>query len=224
MEAKTEPIDPFRNKSKKYIKDLVYYDDEVPDTNIGFLKRQIGDTKKISHQNGNSSSSGHEDQDLGGRAKETSSRKRIRKALYFVNAKKTKVNALDDSPLSHPDNADDGPSNPLPDEVVDASCKTLPLIDLAHVHNDDGPSSPLSDQVEDASCKTLPSSPLPIQVDDFSCKTLRGEVDDSAVDSEDRSPDERITDVLAQIHGKDDIEEFGDAAQNDYETANEEVV
>ncbi|KAJ8538314.1 hypothetical protein K7X08_014854 [Anisodus acutangulus] len=34
----------------------------------------------------------------------------------------------------------------------------------------------------------------------------------------------KITDVLAQIYGEDDIEEFGDAAQNGYETANEKVV
>ncbi|KAJ8574031.1 hypothetical protein K7X08_010542 [Anisodus acutangulus] len=70
----------------------------------------------------------------------------------------------------------------------------------------------------------LSEIPFPDQVDDASCKTFSGEVVDSAVDSEDRSPDERITDVLSHIHGEDDIEEFGDAAQNGYETANEEVV
>ncbi|KAJ8531291.1 hypothetical protein K7X08_026725 [Anisodus acutangulus] len=116
------------------------------------------------------------------------------------------VNALDGSPLSHPDHVDDGPSSLLPDQVDDASCKTLHLIDPTHVYNDDGSSNPLPDQVDDASCKTLP-----------------GEVADSVIDSEDRSPDERITDVLAKIHDEDDIEEFGDAAQNGYETANEVV-
>ncbi|KAJ8570903.1 hypothetical protein K7X08_037875 [Anisodus acutangulus] len=50
------------------------------------------------------------------------------------------------------------------------------------------------------------------------------EVVDYAVASEDRSPNGKITDVLAQIIGEDDIEEFGDASQNGYETANEEVV
>ncbi|KAJ8555558.1 hypothetical protein K7X08_013054 [Anisodus acutangulus] len=130
------------------------------------------------------------------------------------------------SPLSHLDHVDDahdGPSSPLPDEVADASCKTLSLTDDSHVHNDDDPSSPLPNQVEDASCKTLSSSLLSVQVDDARFKTLFGEVVDSAVDSEDRSHDERITDVLVQIHDEDEIEEFGDAAQNGYETANEEV-
>ncbi|KAJ8562971.1 hypothetical protein K7X08_031423 [Anisodus acutangulus] len=128
-----------------------------------------------------------------------SSRKRIQKALQFVNTKKTKVNALDGSPLSHPAyvHNDDGPSSPL---VDDSSCKTLPLIDLVHVHDDDDDYS----------------SPLPDQVDNASCKTLPGEVADSTIDSDDRSPDERITDVLAQIHGNDDIEKFRDAAKNGY--------
>ncbi|KAJ8569797.1 hypothetical protein K7X08_006374 [Anisodus acutangulus] len=81
------------------------------------------------------------------------------------------------------------------------------LANSSHVYNDDGPSSILPDQVDDVSCKTLPS-----------------EVVDSTVDSEDRAPDGRIIDVLAQIHGEDDVEEFGDAAQNGYETANKEVV
>ncbi|KAJ8531036.1 hypothetical protein K7X08_025767 [Anisodus acutangulus] len=115
------------------------------------------------------------------------------------------------SHLSHPDYVDDvhdGPSISFPDEVVDAVCKTLPLTKSARVHNDDDPSSHFPDQVEDVSCKTLPSSHLHVQVDDASCKTLPGEVADSAVDSEDRSSDERITDVLAQIHDGDDIEEF----------------
>ncbi|KAJ8550936.1 hypothetical protein K7X08_000306 [Anisodus acutangulus] len=62
------------------------------------------------------------------------------------------------------------------------------------------------------------------KVDDASCKTLSGEVADSTVDSEDRSPDGRIIDVLAQQHDEDAIKEFGDAAKNGYETANEEVV
>ncbi|KAJ8558194.1 hypothetical protein K7X08_004960 [Anisodus acutangulus] len=129
-----------------------------------------------------------------------SSRKRIRKALKFANAKKIKVNAFDGSPLSHPDHVDDahdGPSSPLPNQIVNGSCKTLPLIDLAHVHNDDGSSSPLPDQIKDASCKTLPSNPLHVQVDDASCNTLPVEVVDWVVDSEDQSPNERITDVLA---------------------------
>ncbi|KAJ8539620.1 hypothetical protein K7X08_013872 [Anisodus acutangulus] len=163
-----------------------------------------------------------------------SNRKRIRKVLQFVNAKKIKgklvsrklydilsiyvlftsvnfdpMNALDGSPLSHPDHVDDVHDGPSHDQVDDASCKTLPLPDPAH----DGPSNPLTDHVHN---DDGPSSPLPDQVDDVSCKTLPGEVVDSAVDSEDRSPDEIINDVLAQIHGKDDIEEFGDAAQNGY--------
>ncbi|KAJ8532118.1 hypothetical protein K7X08_012041 [Anisodus acutangulus] len=166
-----------------------------------------------------------------------SSVKRIRKTFQFANAKKTKVNvnfcdiqvmnALDGSPLSHHNHVDDahnGPPSPLLDQVVDASCKILSLTDPTHVHNDDDPSSHLPDQVDDASCKTLPSSSLPVQVNDASCKILPGEVVDSAVDSEDRSPDGRITDVLAQIHGEYDIKEFGDVAQNSYETANEKVV
>ncbi|KAJ8570753.1 hypothetical protein K7X08_037725 [Anisodus acutangulus] len=62
------------------------------------------------------------------------------------------------------------------------------------------------------------------KVDDASCNSLPGEVDDSTIDSEDRSLNGRITDVLASIHGEDDIEEFGDAAQNGYATVNEEVV
>ncbi|KAJ8542763.1 hypothetical protein K7X08_005286 [Anisodus acutangulus] len=154
-EEKSEHVDPFRNehavvrsflypddaeKNKKYSKDLVDYDDEVPDLNIDALKREI-------------------------------------------------ANALDGSPLSHPghvEDAHDGPSSHLSDQVANSSCKTLSLTDHTH--------------------------------------TLPGEVVDSVVDSEDRSPDERITDVLPQIHGEDDIEEFGDAAQNGYETSNEEVV
>ncbi|KAJ8570719.1 hypothetical protein K7X08_037691 [Anisodus acutangulus] len=87
-----------------------------------------------------------------------SSRKRILKALQFAIAKKTKVNTLDGSHLSHLDHFDyahDGPSSPLPDEVVDASFKTLPLTDLVYVHNDDGLSSHLPDQVDVTSCKTL---------------------------------------------------------------------
>ncbi|KAJ8535627.1 hypothetical protein K7X08_023347 [Anisodus acutangulus] len=108
-----------------------------------------------------------------------SSRKRLRKALQFSNSKKTKVNAFD------------GPYNLLLDQVVDASYKTISLTDPTHVHNDDGPSSPLLDQVDDASFKPL-----------------HGEVVDSGVDSEDRSPNGRITDVLAHIHGEDDIEKF----------------
>ncbi|KAJ8543211.1 hypothetical protein K7X08_005734 [Anisodus acutangulus] len=193
-EEMPEPVDPFiivteravvrpflypddADKSKKYIKNLVDYDDEVSDLNIDALKREI-------------------------------------------------VNAFYGSSLSHPnhvDDAHDGSSSHLPDQVTDANCKTLLLTDPAHVHNDDSPSSPLLDQVDDASFMTLPSSPLHVQVDDASCKTLPGEVDDSVVDSEDRSPDRRITDVLAHIYGEDDIEEFGDATQNDYETTNEEV-
>ncbi|KAJ8567380.1 hypothetical protein K7X08_019588 [Anisodus acutangulus] len=113
-----------------------------------------------------------------------------------------KVNALDDSPLSHSDHVDDahdGPYSPLPGEIADASCKTLPLTDPTHVHNDDDPSSHLPDQVDDASCKTLHSSSLHVQVDDASCKTLPSEVADSVVDSKDRSLDGRITNVLAQI-------------------------
>ncbi|KAJ8532922.1 hypothetical protein K7X08_015811 [Anisodus acutangulus] len=140
-----------------------------------------------------------EDQDLGGRDKEkcghcgrgpsiianrlTSIEDElvaIRKLLETKPRRRSKfllrlVNALDGSPLSHPDHVDD-----------------------AH----DVPSSPLSDQLQD----------------------LLGEVDDSAIDSEDRSPNGRITDVLAQIHGEDGIGEFGDATQNGYETANEEVI
>ncbi|KAJ8568099.1 hypothetical protein K7X08_020821 [Anisodus acutangulus] len=156
-----------------------------------------------------------------------SSTKRIRKALQFANAKKTKLNALDVSSLSHSDHIDDahdGPSSPLHDQLADASCKTLSFNDHAHVHNDDDPFSHLPNQVDDASCKTLSSSPLLVQVDDASYKTLPGDVVDSTVDSENRSLDERIADVLAQIHGEDDIEEFGDAAQNVSETSNEEVV
>ncbi|KAJ8537255.1 hypothetical protein K7X08_035656 [Anisodus acutangulus] len=110
-----------------------------------------------------------------------SSRKRIRKTLKFANGKKTKVNALDGSLLSHPDHVDDAHNvsfSPFTDQVDDGSCKTLPLTDPAHAHNDDDPSSPLPDKVDDASCKTLP-----------------GEVVNSAVYSEHRSPDGRITDV-----------------------------
>ncbi|KAJ8538257.1 hypothetical protein K7X08_014797 [Anisodus acutangulus] len=236
-------------KSKKYIKDFVDYDDEVSDPNIDVLKKDFGDKRQFCVKVKFASSYGHEDQveykDLGGRGKEMcdhcgrgssviankltsiedqlaairklletksrrrskcvsssvrSSRKRIRKALQFAHATKTKL------------------------LCADASCKTLSLTDLVHVHNDDNPSSPLPDQVEDASFKTLPSSPFPVQVDYASFKTLPSEVVDSTVDSEDRSPDGRIIDVLAQIHSEDDIEEFGDAAQNGYEAANEEVV
>ncbi|KAJ8547736.1 hypothetical protein K7X08_011322 [Anisodus acutangulus] len=224
IEEKPEPVDPFKNvveravvrlflypndaeKSKKYIKNLVDYDDEVSDLNIDVLKRKISDTRQFRVKMELASGSVHkdqvEDQDL-------SSRKRIRKALQFANAKKTKVNALNGSLLSHPDHVDDAhdaPSSPLPYQFVDTSCKTLHLTDLAHVHNDDDPSSSLH-----------------VQADDASCKTLLGEVVDSVVDCDDRSPDGRITDVLAQIHSEDDIKEFGDAAQNGYETANEEVV
>ncbi|KAJ8528553.1 hypothetical protein K7X08_022245 [Anisodus acutangulus] len=106
---------------------------------------------------------------------------------------------------------------PLPDQVDDASCKAFPLPDPTH----DGPSSPLTDHVHS---DDGPSSPLPDQVDDASCKTFLGEVTDSTVASEDRSPNGGITNVLAQIRGEDDIEEFGDAAQNGYDTANEEVI
>ncbi|KAJ8547496.1 hypothetical protein K7X08_011082 [Anisodus acutangulus] len=136
-----------------------------------------------------------------------SSRKMIRKALQFPNAKKTKVNTLDGYPLSHPDHIDDahdGPSSPLPNQVDDESCKTLLLPDPAH----DVPSSPLTGHVHNNDGH---SSPLPDQVDDASCKTLSGDVADSVVDN-----DDRITDVLAHIHDKYDIEEFGDAAQNGY--------
>ncbi|KAJ8570968.1 hypothetical protein K7X08_037940 [Anisodus acutangulus] len=155
-----------------------------------------------------------------------SSRKSIRKALKFVNSKKTKGNVNFYDIQSHPDHVDDahdGPSTRLPDQIADASCKTLPLTDPAHVYNYDGPSSHLLDQVDDTSFKTLSSSHLPIQVDVASCKTLPDEVVDSDVNSEDKSPDGRITDVLAQTHGENDIEEFGDDAQNGYETANKEV-
>ncbi|KAJ8551058.1 hypothetical protein K7X08_000428 [Anisodus acutangulus] len=151
-----------------------------------------------------------------------SNRKRIRKALQFTDAKRTKVNALDGSPLNHPDYVDDAydsSSSILPDQVDDASCKTFPLTDHVHVHNDDGPFSLLSDQCDDGPSSLLsdqyddgPYSLLSDQCDDASCKTLPGEVADFVVDSEDRSLDERITDVLAQIHGEDDIKEFGDAA------------
>ncbi|KAJ8539208.1 hypothetical protein K7X08_013460 [Anisodus acutangulus] len=148
-------------------------------------------------------------------------------SVLFTSVNFDPVNALDGSPLSHPDHGNDvhdGPSSALPDQVVDASCKTLSLTDPAHVHNDDGPSNALPDQVNDVSCKTLPSSHLHVQVDDASCKTLSGDVVDSVVDSEDRSPDGRISDVLAKIHVDYDIEEFGDTAQNGYEIVNEEVV
>ncbi|KAJ8552758.1 hypothetical protein K7X08_020151 [Anisodus acutangulus] len=141
-------------------------------------------------------------------------------SVLFTSLNFDPVNVLDGSPLSHPDHvydARDGLSSHLPDPVDDASCKTLSLPDHAY----DDPSSPLTDHVHN---DNSPSSHLPDQVDDASCNTHSGEVGDSAVDSEDRSPDRRITDVLAQIHGEDDIEEFGDATQNGYETANEEVV
>ncbi|KAJ8540097.1 hypothetical protein K7X08_026486 [Anisodus acutangulus] len=143
-------------KSKKYIKNLVNYDNDVPDLNIVVLKKKIGDTHQFRVKTKLAFGSGHEDQvkdqDLEGRAKETcghcgcgpsvisnlltsikdelvdirksletkprrrskcvsssvrSSRKRIRKALQFVNAMKTKVNAFDGSPLSHLDHVDD---------------------------------------------------------------------------------------------------------------------
>ncbi|KAJ8532917.1 hypothetical protein K7X08_015806 [Anisodus acutangulus] len=117
MEEKSEPVDPFRNvtecavvrpflypddveKSKNYIKNLVDFDDEVPNLKIDVLKMENDDT----------------------------------------------LNALDGSPLL--------------DQVVDASCKTLPLTDPTYGHNDDGPISPLPNQVDDVSCKTLSSSPL----------------------------------------------------------------
>ncbi|KAJ8532091.1 hypothetical protein K7X08_012014 [Anisodus acutangulus] len=74
--------------------------------------------------------------------------------------------------------------------------------------------------VDDASCKTLPwTDHVHVPNSDFA-----GEVIDSAIGSEDRSPNGKIIDVLAQINGEDDIEEFEYAAQNGYETANEEVV
>ncbi|KAJ8547611.1 hypothetical protein K7X08_011197 [Anisodus acutangulus] len=245
-EEKFEPVDPFRNvteravvrhflypdhteKSNKYIKDLVDYDDEVPDLNINFLKREIGPVERGFGR--------HCNLPMLRRPKVMSTSvtfKLVSRNCYcllsiyvlFTYVNFEPMNVLDCSPLSHPDHVDDahcGPSSPLPDEVVDVSCNTLPFIDYVHVHNDDDPSSPLPDQVEDASCNTLPSSPLPVQVDDARCKILSGKVADSVVDSKDRSPDERIIDVLAQIHGEDAIEEFGDAAQNGYETGNEKV-
>ncbi|KAJ8529256.1 hypothetical protein K7X08_036091 [Anisodus acutangulus] len=158
----------------------------------------------------------------------TKPRRRSKCVSFSVRSSKKRIQkAFDVFPLSHSvhvDDVHDGSSSPLPDQVADASYKTISLTDHAHVHNDDGPSSHLPDQVEDASYKTLPSSPLHVQVNNASCKTLPDEVTDSAVDNEDRSPDGRIIDVLAHIHGEYDIEVFGDAAQNDYETANEEVV
>ncbi|KAJ8573869.1 hypothetical protein K7X08_010380 [Anisodus acutangulus] len=173
MKEKPEPVDYFRNasdrvvvrpflypddaeKSKDYIKNLVDYENEVPNPNIDSLRREIGDTHqfcvKIEFASGSEHERDHDEdqvqeQDLGGMAKESImvmvrfSGKRIRKTLQFANAKKTKVRLL----------------------IL-------------------------------------------------------------AIDSEDRSPDGRIIDVLAQIHDEDDIEEFRDDAQNAYETANEEVV
>ncbi|KAJ8541802.1 hypothetical protein K7X08_002618 [Anisodus acutangulus] len=290
-EEKPEPVDTFRNasdhavvrsflylddgeKSKKYIKNLVYYDDEVPDPNIDALKREFGDTCQFRVKMELASSSRHEhnhdedqvqdqDQDLRGMSKDMCNHcgrgqsvivntltsienelvsigkllekkpkkgvlnvfllqlgpvgrrserhcnlpmlskpkvmstsvtfKLVSRNLYgvlsisvlFTSVNFDPVNALDGSPLSHPDYVDDahdGLSSPFPDQVDDAKCKILPLTDLVHVHNDDGPSIHLPDPVDNASCKTLPS-----------------EVVDSAVDSGDRSPDGRITDVLAQI-------------------------
>ncbi|KAJ8562418.1 hypothetical protein K7X08_011709 [Anisodus acutangulus] len=98
-EEKFEPVDPFRNvtgcallflftlggetflylddaeKSKKYIKKFGDYDEEVPNPNIDALKRGIGDTRLFRVKMNLASGSGHEDQvedqDLGGRDKET---------------------------------------------------------------------------------------------------------------------------------------------------------
>ncbi|KAJ8532072.1 hypothetical protein K7X08_011995 [Anisodus acutangulus] len=126
------------------------------------------------------------------------------------------VNSFDSSPLSDPTHVTnvDGSSSYFPDQVDD------PLTDLAYVHNNDGPSCMLPDQVDHPSCKTLPL----IDPDHVPNGDVAGEVTDSVVASEYRSPDERITDVLAQLNSEDDIEEVGDVAQNDNETANEEVV
>ncbi|KAJ8536770.1 hypothetical protein K7X08_035171 [Anisodus acutangulus] len=168
-------------------------------------------------------SSGHEDQvedqDLGGRAKETcihcdlgtsviANRLTsiedelvvIHKLLETKSRRRSKCvsssvsECLDGSHLSYPNHVDDshdGTSSSLPDQVIDASYKTILLTDCVHVQNDNGFSSHFPDQVDDARYQP---------------------------------PYERITDVLAHIHGEDDIEEFGDAAQNGYETTNEEVV
>ncbi|KAJ8562419.1 hypothetical protein K7X08_011710 [Anisodus acutangulus] len=91
-EEKSKPVDPFRNvtkcavvrpflylddaeNSKKYIKNFGDYDEEVPNPNIDALKRGIGDTRLFHVKMKLASGSGHEDQvedqDLGGRAKET---------------------------------------------------------------------------------------------------------------------------------------------------------
>ncbi|KAJ8531631.1 hypothetical protein K7X08_034125 [Anisodus acutangulus] len=163
-------------KSNNYIKNLIDYDDELPNPNIDALKREIGDTRQFYVKMELAFGSGHKRdhdevqvqvqyQDLGGM-----------------------VNALDGSHLSHPDHVtnadgssshllvqvDDSLTDPshvhndhLPDQFDDSSCKTLTLTDHAHVHNDD-----------------VPSSPFPDQVDDANCKTVSGEISDFAVSSE----------------------------------------
>ncbi|KAJ8533850.1 hypothetical protein K7X08_007174 [Anisodus acutangulus] len=226
--------------SSDYIKNLVDCDDEVSDPNIDALKREIGDACQFRVKMELASGSGHdEDQKKQRRhsrcvsSSVRSSRKMIWKALQFANARSKvmstsvtfklvsrnvygllsisvlftsvnfdPVNTLDDSPLSDPDlvTNGDGSSSRFYDQVDDP----------AHVHNDNGPSSPLPDQVDNASCKTLSlTDPAPNG-------DVVGVVVDSVVAIEYRSPDGRIIDVLAHINGEDDIEEFGDAAQNGY--------
>ncbi|KAJ8567914.1 hypothetical protein K7X08_020636 [Anisodus acutangulus] len=196
---KVEVVSPFlypddAEKSKKYIKNLVNYGDDVPDPNIDVLRRDIGDTSQFRVSMELASGSVYEDQvedqDLGGRAKETCNH-----CGHGPNVIANRVTSIEDELVAIHKLLETKSrrhskcvSSSLMVLVDDASCKTLPLIDPARVHNDDGPSSPLHVQVDDASCKILP------------------------------------TDVLAQIHDEDDIEEFVDVAQNGYESANEEVV
>ncbi|KAJ8528962.1 hypothetical protein K7X08_035797 [Anisodus acutangulus] len=95
-----------------------------------------------------------------------------------------------------------------------------PLSDPSHVTNVDGSFSRFPDQIDDPSCMTLPlNDPAHVLIGN-----VVGEEVDSVMANEDQSPDGRIIDVLAQLNGKDDIEEIRDVAQNENETANEEVV
>ncbi|KAJ8567370.1 hypothetical protein K7X08_019578 [Anisodus acutangulus] len=192
--------------SKKYIKDLVDYDDELPGPNIDALKREIGDTRQFRVKMELTSSSGDEDQvedqDLGGRTKETCDHCDrglsvianrltsienelvvIRKLLETNREGVLNVFLLQLGPVGRGSRRHYNSPMLRRPKVVSTfvTFNHLDHVDDAH----DGLFSPLHDEVADVNCKTLsltdpahvhnddgPSSPLPEQVEDASFNTL----------------------------------------------------
>ncbi|KAJ8534556.1 hypothetical protein K7X08_016284 [Anisodus acutangulus] len=131
-------------------------------------------------------------------------------SVLFTSINFDPVNALDGSPLSHPDyidDAHDGPSSTLPDQVADTSARLFLRLIL-----------PMSTMM--MALLVLCMIKMMMLIARLFLMRLLTLLLIVKIDR----PNGRITDVLTYIHGEDDIEEFVDAAQNGYEIVNEEVV